>query len=157
MTDRDVFWAGLPKYLTGHKVILTVLMTCHAPPNVTVLRMPSSSESLFLPLTKRLAFRMGRTTYILPQNCTQGRRQPPKLLSCRLWRQFHVLPWIAMLAAIAMYLLSPETLVLEHTTDLLLQSHVQGRRQPPTQKLLSVTTPMSLDCHACHDCHAWCT
>ena len=58
VTDQDCFLAGIPKFLTGIKGILTVLTTCHAPPNVTILRIPSSSESLFLPLTKRLAFPM---------------------------------------------------------------------------------------------------
>ena len=40
-------------------VILSRHTACLAPPNVTILRMYISSESLFLPPAKRLALRMG--------------------------------------------------------------------------------------------------
>ena len=40
-------------------VILTCHTACHAPPDVTILRMHISSESLFPPFPKRLALRMG--------------------------------------------------------------------------------------------------
>ena len=45
-------------------VILSRHTACLAPPNVTILRMYTSSESHFLLPAKRLALRMGRTTQL---------------------------------------------------------------------------------------------
>ena len=46
MTSCEFRCTRPPKFLTGIKGILTVLTACRAPPNVTILRMPSSEELL---------------------------------------------------------------------------------------------------------------
>ena len=63
--------AGIPKFLTGIKGIHTVLTTCHSatlPPNVTILRMPSSEELLthwaLLGYARRRRAQGGSSSYI---------------------------------------------------------------------------------------------
>ena len=76
-------------------VILTCHTACHAPPDVTILRMHISSESLFPPFPKRLALRMGKEGALeawsevgflgVPREAIVPQRPPTELLHADLY------------------------------------------------------------------------